>query len=583
VSQALDPIWREQLAELEQAGLLRSLRTAHGMDFCSNDYLGLSQHPEVAAAAFSAIATHGPGSPSSRLLRGESELHAQAEQACAEWQNCEAALLFPSGYQANLGWLTALTDKSDCIFSDALNHASLIDGARLSRSSVQVYRHCELAHLDELLGANACEGRRWVVSERVFSMDGDLAPVDDLLALCEKHDAHLVIDDAHGAGLFPALAAHPRLAARVVTGGKALGLAGAFVAGSSALREILINRSRSFIFTTACPPPLAASLTAAIRIARQDSNLARAALARAEQLRSGLQARGLATSGESAIVPWVIGSERATLDAAQRLQDRGFDARAVRPPTVPAGTSRIRFVCRAQHSESDIQELLHAIDYARASPAWVVAGTDTEIGKTVVSTLLMRAWQRRGTQPEYLKPIQTGDDDDAGQVRQRLGLSLEQVPEPSLALSLPVSPDQAARAEGMQLDPRAIEQDLLTRVNSLERGPLIIECAGGLRVPITDDYEQIDLLEAARLPTVLVARTALGTLNHSLLSIESLQARDIPLLAVILVGERHAANEESLRQRIGDTPLLHLPVLANHELAAYDQALDNIPIDDLYT
>src|SRR5688572_26873686 len=252
------------LARRAESGLLRDGRLpgrTSGVDLGSNDVLGLARHPRVVAAAKGAIEEHGAGGRASRLLRGGSPLDERAEAAVAEWLGAEAALLFPSGYQANLGLLGTLVGRGDALFSDRLNHASLIDGARLSRAQVFVHAHGDLDELARLLALARGARRRLVVTESIFSMDGDAAALAELDELCERHDAWLVVDEAHaigvvgptGAGAWAARGARSsgRLAARVVTGGKALGVSGAFVVGSRVLREELVNHARALLFTTA--------------------------------------------------------------------------------------------------------------------------------------------------------------------------------------------------------------------------------------------------------------------------------------------------------------------------------------------
>src|SRR5262245_585681 len=275
---------QELAAELERwraRGLGRDARllgAIPGIDLGSNDYLGLSRDPRVVAGARAALEEFGAGGRASRLLRGGSPLHERAEAAAAEWLGAEAALLFPSGYQANLGLVGALVGRGDAVFGDRANHASLVDAARLSRAQVFVHAHLDLAELERQLAHARGARRRLVLTEGVFSMDGDAAPLAELDELCRKHDAWLVVDEAHaagvigpaGAGAWAALGARAdvRLAARVVTGGKALGVAGAFVTGSRMLREQLVNHARTFLFTTAPPPAIAGGLVAAIELAR---------------------------------------------------------------------------------------------------------------------------------------------------------------------------------------------------------------------------------------------------------------------------------------------------------------------------
>ncbi|MBI4880547.1 MAG: aminotransferase class I/II-fold pyridoxal phosphate-dependent enzyme, partial [Planctomycetes bacterium] len=428
------------LDDLKRRGLLRSLepagQTPELSDFLSNDFLGLARHPEVAAAAAAAALEHGAGGRASRLLGGGSPLHARAEESAARWLGCEAGLLFPSGYQANLGVLQALAGRGDAILSDALNHASLVDAARLSRARVAVYRHLDLEHLDALLAGQRAARRRLVVTESIFSMDGDLAPLAALHDLCERRDAWLIVDEAHAAGLLGqegagawAALERPdeearRLACRIVTAGKALGVAGAFVAGSAVLCRHVVNVARTFMYTTAPPPAVPGALLSSIEIARGADEARRAVLERAHRLAAAF---GLPAPA-AAILPYVLGDAERALQAAARCRAQGLDVMAVRPPTVPQGTSRLRIAVHAYNGEAECQRLIEALaPFPRAAPppaasapqrasCLFVVGTDTGIGKTVVSALFLRAARGRGP-ARYWKPVQTGSEDDTETVR----------------------------------------------------------------------------------------------------------------------------------------------------------------------
>jgi 8-amino-7-oxononanoate synthase len=573
---------REELereaAARREAGLARRLALPAGLDFCSNDYLGLSQDPRVVEAAVDAARAFGAGAPSARLLRGHLALHEEAEREAAHWTGEEAALLFPSGYQANLALIGALAGPEDVVLSDRLNHASLIDGVRLSRAQRRILPHLDLsAYADALAGAAGAR-RRLVVVEDVYSMDGDRAPLAGLLDLCEQHDAWLIVDSAHAAGLLPFRGGgHPRLAARVLTGGKALGVGGAFVCGSAALRQHLIDHGRSFIYTTAVAPPVAAALTAAMRVVQIEPERAATALARAEQLRTRLREGKVDAGGEAAIVPVVLGESARAMTVAAGLQEAGFDVRAVRPPTVPEGSSRLRLVTHADHSEEEVDalaatllKLLAQEGHARFltelpevpdAPMLAVAGTDTDVGKTVVSALLARALARKRITFRYLKPMQTGDDLDTPEVMRLADLPAKNVLEPLAQLPLPASVDQAAAAAGVRIEMRELLAGMRARRQEAGRAGarLLLECAGGLRVPINERADQLDFLQALRVPLVMVARSGLGTLNHTLLSLEACAARGIPVQALFLVGETHAANVASLRDRLGTLPILEVP------------------------
>jgi 8-amino-7-oxononanoate synthase len=367
-----------RLAELAGQGLARTLRPAAGLDFSSNDYLGLAGDPGLRAALIARLSALPPGeplgAPASRLLRGHTRLHADLERRLAAWKGTEAALLFPSGYQANVGLLTALVGPRDRALSDAANHASLIDGLRLSGCRRVVFPHVDLAAVARELARPHPEGRTWLVTESLFSMDGDLAPLDRYAELATRHGAELIVDDAHATGLFgrargsglcEELGVERRVAAVVSTLGKAAGLAGAFVAGSRALVDYLVNRCRAFVFTTAPPPLLLHAIDLTLDRMAAEPWRRRRALALAERLRRRLAALGALggrrPGGDGPIVPLLLGDNRRALASAERLAALGFDVRAIRPPTVPPGTARLRISVHADHSEAEIDALAEAL------------------------------------------------------------------------------------------------------------------------------------------------------------------------------------------------------------------------------
>lgn len=572
---------RAELDAWTAAGLRRELTAPEGLDFTSNDYLGLARDPRVVAAARAALEEWGAGACAARLLRGNLPPHEAAERACAAWLGEEAALLLPSGWQANAALLPTLAGADDLILSDALVHASLIDGARLSRARRVVFAHNDLADLAAKLGRGGAARRRIVVVEEVYSMDGDLAPLGALLELCEAQDAHLVVDHAHAAGLYEDRLppAHPRVLARVVTGGKALGAAGGFVCGRREVIELLVNRGRAFVFTTAPPPATAAALEAAIRIVRAEPERAARAHANAARLRERLRAGGLEPLGEAPIVPVLLGGAERAMSVAAAVRARGFDVRAVRPPTVPVGGSRLRLVCRASHEETQLDALADAVlaavrattprtsPLAPAAPAlspprcWFVTGTDTGVGKTVVSALLVRALRAAGRTAGYFKPVQTGPDDDTGTVRALTGSSAELAPRPAVALPRPASVDQAAAAAGVEVSVAGLQSSIMKHCAPRAGAPIdwIIEGAGGLRVPLNAREDLADLLRRLDAPVVLVARSGLGTLNHTLLTLEALEARRLRCVALFLVGPPHPDNVRTLAGRHPELPIFEVP------------------------
>jgi 8-amino-7-oxononanoate synthase len=344
---------RKDLDALRAMGRLRQLRPPMGIDLVSNDYLGLAAHPYLVERMREALLDSGAGSTGSRLLRGQRLAFDRLEARLAELTGAEAALLFGSGYAANVGLFQALVRREDLVVSDALNHASLIDGIRLSGARKVVVPHQDLQAMEDALKGRP-ESRAFLVTESVFSMEGDLTPLLELLTLAERHGALVIVDEAHATGLYgergsgrvEALGLRDRLLATVHTGGKALGAAGAWVAGSAILRDTLVNRARSFVFSTAPLPVLAAALDAALEVLAAEPHRPPEVHRKAALLRRALLARGVRTGGESAIVPIQVGEDAAAVALQDGLAAAGFDVRAVRPPTVPEGTARLRVTAR---------------------------------------------------------------------------------------------------------------------------------------------------------------------------------------------------------------------------------------------
>ncbi len=345
--------------------------------FCSNDYLGLATHPALVQAACDAAQAYGVGSGGSPLVSGHSAANAALEQELAAFVGLERALYFYAGYATNTGIIAALVGAGDAIFSDALNHACLIDGARLSRAQIHRYAHADLAALARELAQSSAR-RKLVISDAVFSMDGDSADITGLLALCERHDALLLLDDAHGFGVLGpqgrgSLAAAgligPKASRRVLymaTLGKAAGVAGAFVAGHDALVEWLLQKTRSYIFATAAPALLASALRTSLQLIEREDWRRSHLQQLITRLRSGLSA-GLQGSGwklsdsQTAIQPLLIGRNDEALAVMDGLRLRGIWVPAIRPPTVPEGTARLRIALSAAHAETDVDQLLEAL------------------------------------------------------------------------------------------------------------------------------------------------------------------------------------------------------------------------------
>jgi len=383
----LKDVFTPALRSLDEARLKRRRRSvepagpgemrvdgAHLLAFCSNDYLGLASHPAIVQAMHDALDAQGAGATASPLVCGHGPEHEALERELAAFVGLPRALYFYAGYALNTGCVPALVERGDAVFSDALNHACLIDGARLSRADIHVFPHNDLGALERALASSSGARRRLVLADAVFSMDGDLAPVPELLALCERHDAWLFVDDAHGFGvlgeggrgtlshfgLVPA-----RHASRLVymaTLGKAAGVAGAFVAGAEPVVEWLLQRARTYMFATAAPATIAAGLRASLKIIEADDW-------RRAQLRT-LHARldeGLARlpwrapASFTAVQPLLLGDNATALRVMDALQSRGIWVPAIRPPTVPAGTARLRITLSAAHSEAQVERLCEAL------------------------------------------------------------------------------------------------------------------------------------------------------------------------------------------------------------------------------
>ena len=365
--------FQAELAQLKAAGLYRQLagRPPVGIhNFSSNDYLGFAAEPDLLLAGLAPAAIGGLGAGAARLIRADHPQHRALEDQLATFKHCEAALLFSSGYQANLGVLSALAGPEDIIFSDALNHASIIDGCRLSRATVRVYPHLQTDRLGQLLAESHRFRRRIIVTDSIFGMDGDAAPVAELSQLADRHDALFVVDEAHatgvygdqGRGLLNARQTSAHL--QITTFGKALGTFGAAVAGPRTLIDYLVNRARPFIFTTALPPLICAATTRALELLQGPQGQKRLVALRdnIDQLTTGLKTMGLHSgSAHSPIQPLRCASPQAALDASHALLQIGYFAQAIRPPTVPTGTSRLRLAVNANHSADDITGLLAAL------------------------------------------------------------------------------------------------------------------------------------------------------------------------------------------------------------------------------
>ncbi len=383
----LEEFLKNSLLQIRKNKLFRELRevsTSQGarivingkevVNFSSNDYLGLASHPEVIQALIDSAKEWGVGSGAARLIVGNHSPHIQLEKFLAEFKEKEAALVFNTGYHANTGIISAIMNREGAIFSDELNHASIIDGCRLSKTEVKIFRHRDMEHLEKLLRESRAE-KKLIVTDSVFSMDGDLAPLPELVELAAKYDAAVMVDEAHATGVFGpegrGLAFHHNLQNKIEihmgTLGKAVGIAGGYVAGSKALIDFLINKSRSFIFTTGYPPALADAIIQALKIIKTDDK-------RREKLWENVKffqkkAEELFQTEikiESPIIPIVIGDPEDTMRISRYLFVKGFFTGAVRPPTVPPGTSRLRISLMATHTEEEVELFLNTLKKAES-------------------------------------------------------------------------------------------------------------------------------------------------------------------------------------------------------------------------
>jgi len=375
--------YAQLLNELKSKNLYRSCRTISGAQgpeividnrrvilMCSNNYLGLAGHPALADAASRAALELGVGAGASRLISGTMELHCELERRLAKFKSAERCVLFNSGYQANVGVLSSVAGKDDVIYSDELNHASIVDGARLSGATIRVYPHLDSDALDKMMSAETIEGRKVIVTDGVFSMDGDLAPIEELADLKTRHNALLVVDEAHatgvvgpeGRGLAAQYGLDQRVDIIVGTLGKALGSFGAFATGSAEIIDWLINTARSFVFTTALPPPVIAASLAALRIIEREPERIETLKRSASYMRTGLAEAGLDVEpGEIPIIPLVAGDAHKTLAFASELFEEGVFCQAIRPPSVPEGSSCLRITVMATHTRYHLDRAIEVI------------------------------------------------------------------------------------------------------------------------------------------------------------------------------------------------------------------------------
>jgi len=375
-------VWKQQLTDLDNNDLLRQLPqiesaatgkiTMNGREIiqlASNNYLGLSVEPAVVEAGQKALNQYGTGASGSRLLSGNLNLYQQLEDQISSLKETQATLVFSTGYQANLGLISTLCQDGDVILSDSLNHASIIDGCRLSKADRQIYRHCDLDHLSQRLSEATSNNQRWIITDGVFSMDGDIAPLPDILELAHQWDAYVIVDDAHGFGVLGPngggttsyFGLKDERLIHVGTLSKAVAGLGGYVAGKQVMIDLLINRCRSFIFTTGLPPSVIATAIAALDLISNQPERRCRLLNYASYLRMQLSQFGFSIpSSETQILPVIVGNSFQTKKLASQLLDLGIFAPAIRPPTVPPDTGRLRICPIATHTQSEIQAVVDA-------------------------------------------------------------------------------------------------------------------------------------------------------------------------------------------------------------------------------
>ena len=375
--------FQETINNLDQKGLKRSLRLLDGaqkervifdgqevLNFCSNNYLGLADHPLLKSAAISAIKQNGFGSGASRLVCGNMSVHEKLEEKLAKFKGAEASLIFNSGYAANVGIISSVFGRGDIIFSDKLNHASIIDGIILSQAEMKRYPHCDMDALEEMLKKSSGYKKRGIITDSVFSMDGDLAPLDKIVALAKTYDCLVMIDEAHsfgvmgknGKGLAEHFGVENEIDIQMGTFSKAAGSFGAYVCGSKDLIAFLMNKARSFIYTTSLPPSVCAASLAGVEIIEKDPQLRIKLLENTNYLRSGIKQLGFDTlNSQTPIIPILVKDSEVCIEFSKRLFNEGILITAIRPPTVPANTARLRLTVMATHVRRDLDACLEKL------------------------------------------------------------------------------------------------------------------------------------------------------------------------------------------------------------------------------
>jgi 8-amino-7-oxononanoate synthase len=373
----------DELIKIKNAGLYRELKVVGNaqdthieiegktfLSFCSNNYLGLANNPSVIKAVKDAVEEYGWGAGASRLVSGNMSLHESLEDEISRFKGKEAALVFPTGYMANLGAISSLVSNGDLVICDKLNHASIIDGCRLSGADFRVYAHCDMVKLENVLRKSSKYNRKLIVTDSVFSMDGDLAPLPDIVRIAGKHKAMVMVDEAHGTGVFGkngrGVVEHFNLNKEVYivmgTLSKAIGSLGGYVCGDIDLINYLRNKARSFMYTTALPPAVCAASIAGIKLIQNDPSLRESLWRNVRFIKEKLKSLNFSViSSESPIIPILIGDSQKAVDMSNFLYNKGLLIPAIRPPTVPANSSRLRMTVMSTHTKDDLERLLEAL------------------------------------------------------------------------------------------------------------------------------------------------------------------------------------------------------------------------------
>ncbi len=586
----LDAI-KKELEDLKSADLLRKLRQVEylaGMCarvdgkecvvFCSNDYLGFSRDPRVKGAAAQAAEEYGAGSGASRLVCGDLPIHRRLEERIARFKGLAAAAVLPTGFQANLGVITSLVGEKDVVICDRLNHASIVDACRLSGAKLLVYAHCDLGELEKCLGRGDGFRRRLIVTDSVFSMDGDLAPLAGICRLAERYAAMVMVDEAHatgvygeqGQGLAHELGLSKKIDVHMGTLSKAIGSQGGYVAGDQDLIKYIHNKARSFIYTTALAPAACGAALKSLELMEGEEGVREKLLSNISRLRRGLAEFCVGEDG-SPILPVIIGSEQDAVQASASLLAAGYFVPAIRPPTVPKGTSRLRITVSALHTDEEIDGLVESLtsnvktskvkrhqagnmhkrrmsavavakaeatsNEQRATGVFITA-TDTEVGKTIITCALAVALKEKGMDVGVMKPVSSGGvpGEDALALKKYSGVDDPIETINPCAFQRPLAPLVAAEKEGRTVTRAAImkAREVLEKRHDL----LLVEGVGGLLVPLAPEHTVLDMMSSFGYPVLLISRAGLGAVNHTLMSLELLRAKGLEVLGVVMNGFR---------------------------------------------